>query len=626
MCESQYTPRFSMSVYYKEIANPTLPLLVDQGTVRNSNGDTGAYCFVYEDNLGEQIYKPEDIIAPSWKSERVLEQIALPIINVLREFHSRDLVHGNIRVSNLYNGGQKNYTAVRLGDCLSLPASMAQPVVYEPVERSMTDPISRGQGTLSDDLYSLGIIIAMHLRSYDPLKGKTDNEIISAKVVGGSYSALVGANDRFTGAILELLRGLLIDDPKQRWNIDEVSAWLDGRRLSPKQPAKKKKATRSITLGSIAYYYPTTLAHNIVLHPQESVKLIESSELTHWVERTLADEEMLLRLENAIRGASEGGTGVGYWDRLLPRVSIALDPDAPIRYKGVSFLLDGLGNALAEAFVQKRGLSIFTNLFKENILSFWVGACADLNMDMAGYSSQIDKCQSFLKQSGMQYGIERCLYFLNNSIHCLSPIIESYYARTPGDYLLALDDFAKNSDSLPGRILDKHACCFLLSKEARIIEPFTFDLSSHEDFRHVLGTAQALAAIQKYHKDIPAPHVTQWLVKLMDPVVMRFHNIDRQKKVRSELAKKQSSGNIQDILDVVENPDRIRNDQLDFRRAFKEYHGLSNELKHLEHRLKNPKFNAEKSGREWAATISGIVSVLIILGFIMVQFGADRPF
>jgi hypothetical protein len=627
-CDKRFTPRFDMSIHYQKIASPTLPLLLNQGVSRFSDGSPGPYCFIYEDTLGSPIYKSGDIIAPSWKADMVLEKIAHPIIDVLRDFHTRDMVHGNIRADNLYNGGKEDFKTVKLGDCLSLPASMAQPAVYETPERAMADPIGRGKGTIDDDLYSLGVIMAMHLRSYDPLKGKTDNQIINSKIVNGSYSALVGGNDRFSSGILELLRGLLIDDKKQRWSIDEVVAWLDGRRLSPKQTSKKKKAARAINFGDTSYYYQDTLAHNLVQNQAEAIKIIENNELSHWIERTLNDEEALERLNSAVKGASEGGTGVGYWDRLLPRVSIALSPHSPIRYKGISFLLDGLGDTMAEAFVQKRGLSTFSNLFGENILPYWISVCANLNMDVTRYSTQIDNCRNYMKQKGIQFGLERVLYYLNDSVHCLSPIIEEYQARTPVQYLESLNDYAtKYSGALPQKIIDKHAACFLVTKEQRIIEPFVFDLSSEETFRHILGSTQALAAIQKYHPEAKAaPAVTQWLVSLMDPVILRFHNKKRQKKIRSELDAKKMSGRIQDILDIIEDPKRIRDDQLDFRVAYKEYQRLDHELKGLELKLKNPRHNAEKSGREWAATISGIVSALVILGFIAINFGSQTPF
>lgn len=336
---------------------------------------------------------------------------------------------------------------------------------------------------------------------------------------------------------------------------------------------------------------------------------------------------MVHRLDNAIKGASEGGTGVGYWDRLLPRVSIALDPTAPIRYKGLSLSPNGIGTALAEAFVQKRGLATFSNIFTDNILNFWLTVCTDLNMDVSAHSARLDKCRSYLKQAGLSGGIERCLYYLNDSVHCLSPLVMRYMVRTPEDFMNAVENIAEKSpETLPVKLLDKHAACFLASKETRLIEPFIYDLSSDEDFKNILGMTQALAATQRLHNVGKLPHLTKWLVSIMEPVTQRFHSAKMRKQIKAELISKQNSGDIADLLSTIENPERIREDQMEFRRALRDYRILEGERIDLETKLKNPKSNAERSGREWAATISGIVAGLIILGFIMVHFGAERPF
>lgn len=625
--DPRYTPRVNVIHKYQEVANPNIARLVTYGVAKMPGEQPDSYALIYEANLGKRLYAHDDNLALGWKAERVLEKIAIPIIMALRDLQYRDLVHGNIRATNLYDGGKGNFDSIVLGDCLALPASMAQSVVYEPVERAMAEPIGRGEGTIEDDLYALGILLAMHLRSYDPLRGKSNNEIISAKVMHGSFSAMIGNNDRFSGGVLELLRGLLMDDQKQRWTLDEVMSWVDGRRLTPKQALKRKKASRALMLDGISYYYASTLAHNMVNKPQEAVSHIESNELSHWVERSLIDEEAHQRLQTAIEAAAEGGLGAGYWDRLLPRVSIAIDPDAPIRYKGMSFHPKALGNAMAESFIQKKGLANFIDLFNNGILYYWVTVSANLNKDISAFLHMIDKCRSFLKQRGIHYGIERCLYTCNPVVHCLSPLVENYFVRTPEEYLMALEEIAKKykDNDYPGRIIDKHAACFLIARDNRMIEPYTYDLGSEENFRHILGTLQVLATIQRISNTDRTPHLSQWISSLLGPVIDRFHSKSTRIALKKQIDAKKSSGDLSDILNIVESPEKIREDQHSFRTALKDYFLLETEVHKLNVQLKNPKFNAERSGREWAATIAGIVSALLILGFIMVHFGSETP-
>jgi len=388
-----------------------------------------------------------------------------------------------------------------------------------------------------------------------------------------------------------------------------------------------KKATRAINMNGTSYYYASTFAHNISNNPQETVNMVENHELSHWIERSLSDEAMLLRLENAIKTSTDGGLGAGYWDRLIPRISIALDPSAPIRFKGYSFFMDAFGDVLADAYIKKSGLTKLISFLTDTISLYWITECANLNMDISQNASEIDKGRGFLKSNTILNGVERCLYFYNDSIHCLSPIVKDYYCRTPVDYLNALESFAElNKDSLPDKIIDRHAACFLVERDSRVIEPFSYDLNAPDRFRYILANIQILGAIQKYSKVGKIPHVTQWLVQYIDPLIQRFHSAQLRKKIVSQLQAKKTSGDIQDIMDIIEDPQLIRDDQLDFRAALKEYRALKIERTQLESKLKNPRFNAEKSGREWAMTISGIVSTLIILGFIMVHYGTESPF
>ena len=625
ICNPRYTPRTNITKNYIEIANPKLPKLVAHGRAIMPDG-TACYCYIYKEELGLKIYNSDQDIARGWKAEKTLNLLALPILKILKDLQQRDITHGNIRATNLYNGGGNKFDSLMLGECLSTPASLNQPAIYEPIERAMSDPIGRGDGTIKDDLYALGVLIAMHMRNFDPLRGKSEDEIISAKVVNGSYGALVGSSDRLSSGLTDLLRGLLIDSEKTRWSLDDVFDWLDGRRLTVNPSVKIKKAPRAIKFDGISFFYAKTLAHKLLQKPQEAVHIIENHELTHWIERSLSNNEMLERVNLAISSAREGGTGVGYWDRLLPRISIALDPNAPIRYRSMSLHLNAIGNAMADAFAQKKGLNNFIELFNNGIIYFWISVCADLNMDINFYSQQFEKVKSYLRQKGITEGIERCLYYLNPSIHCLSPLVSEYFVTDPKEYLMSLEKVAEqNSGNWPSRIIDKHAACFLISRDSRLIEPFVYDLSSDLDYRYVLANLSILAGIQKYSELPPLPYVTDWVCSLLDPVINRYHDKETQKHIRDEILKKKATGNLTIILKIIESPEQIKKDQLSYRQAIISFREMDHEAINLKKKLERPKFYSERTGREWAATISGVISILVILGFIMVHFGTRGP-
>lgn len=620
ICNPQFTPRTNVTKHYKNFANPSLPQLIAYGRATMPNG-TGRYVYIYQDNLGKRLYEDDNEIAKGWKTDRVLESLLIPIVMALKELQQRDVTHGSIRATNLYDGNSNKFDKIKLGECLSAPGSFNQPALYEPIERAMADPIGRGEGTILDDLYSLGVVLAMHVRNFDPLRGKTEDEIISAKVVNGSYSALIGSSDRVASGISDLLRGLLIDVQKGRWTLEDVLDWLDGRRQNSKKQLKVKKAARAIEFGGTSFFYARTFAYQLMKKPQDAIPIIESNAMHHWVERSLADKDMLDRIALSFKAAEDMGKGVGYWDRLLPLLSISLDPYAPIRYRSLSFHIDALGNALADSFIKKKGLGNFMELFSNGIITFWITICMELKMDVAGYAKTFDIIRGYLKQNDMINGIERCLYFLNPSIHCLSPVVEDYYATDTNEYLISLESAAsKMSGKYPDKIIDKHAACFLISRDQKLIEPHTYDLSSKEQYRYVLANLKILAAIQKFNDIPPLPHMTEWFMELLESVIQRYHDTEQQKKIIADLAVKKENGKLSDILLAVESPEKIKKDQVTYRRAIVKYRELENERTTILKKLEKPKYFSERTGREWAATISGIISVLIIIGFLVVHY------
>ncbi len=620
ICNPKYTPRTNVTQHYQSHANSTLPQLVAYGRAIMPN-NTAGYVYIYKDTLGQRLYKNDTDIAKGWKTDKILENLLIPIVMSLKDIQQRDVTHGNIRASNLYNGGADDHSKIKLGECLSTPASFNQPVVYEPISRAMADPIGRGEGTIKDDLYSLGVLLAMHVRNFDPLKGKTDDEIITAKVVTGSYSALVGSSDRISSGISDLIRGLLTDIEKNRWSLEEVLGWLDGQRLNAKQTTKAKKAARGIKFDGTNFFYAKTLAHRLFQKPQDAAALIEGNELIHWIERSLSDKEMLNRVDLATLAAKEGGSGVGHWDRLLPLVSIALDPDAPLRYRSMALNLDAIGNVMASSFMQKKGLNNFVDLFSSGIIYFWLTTLEELNTDTAGIRQKFDKIRGFLRQRDMTNGIERCLYYLNPSIHCLSPTVSEYFATTPTEFAISLESAAESYGSnYPEKIIDQHTACFLISRDSRLVEPHAFDLSSDQDYRYTLACLNILTSIQRFNDVPPLPHVTKWICKLLEPVIDRYHDTEYQNKIHKDLLVKKETGILQDILTLVESPEKVKKDQITYRRAIVRYRELENEKVIIAKKLKKPKYFAERTGREWAATISGIISTLVIIGFLIVHY------
>ena len=155
----------------------------------------------------------------------------------LDELHSRDIYHRAIRHDNLFFRDDQRQDVV-LGEFVSSPPGFDQPIAYETIERSMAD-----EGPRHWSCRRRYVCLWCGPRRNDAKKHtdpKFKRKSINAKITDTSYQTLVG-NDLITGTLLDAIRGLLNDDPSQRWGIEELENWRDGRRAPPPNPFGRLK-------------------------------------------------------------------------------------------------------------------------------------------------------------------------------------------------------------------------------------------------------------------------------------------------------------------------------------------------------------------------------------------------
>lgn len=616
--ENHLVPRSNVAEKFSNILSTGIVRLISYGVTFWPPADGERYVFVYENNMGKPLMKSLKDGGLDWKADRAMASFIKPMISTLLDLRDADMVHGCINPMNIFDGNSPTAEKVILGECLSAPPSYNQPSVFEPIERAMADPISRGKGTIADDLYSFGVSLTMILRSRDPLAGMSEEEVIRQKIELGSYGALTG-KDRFTGSILELLRGLLYDDWRQRWTLDEVMSWLDGQRLSPKQSSKKQKASRPLHFDEKRYYRPTLLAMDLHKSDAEAAQMIDGGHLEQWVDRSLEDNLTKGRLEEALNSARENGRGPGYWDRLMCRVSMALDPDAPIRFKGLSMQPEGVQYALAETMAFKRDIVPFIELINQQLVMTWIGHHNDPNVDVGSLINKFDSCRAFLRQNNMGYGIERCLYFVCPECPCQSEILQGYYVRTPEDFMYAMEGIASQPKK-PDLFIDRHIAAFLSVKDKRNIDPYFIELNSSEYHKKVLGNVKVLATIQKRSRMESFPMLAQWAASILRPVYERLHDRELRVKMKEKVDKLAKSGDLIKIVTVLDHNETWQRDFIAFRKAMDEYSDLSQENIELEHKMKKPEVFGRDTGREVAAIVAGLLSGIIILAFAFMHF------
>lgn len=609
ICDHSLTPRRLESSKYVKIKQSSLVKLVGYGQVYWPHFEAQRYCFIYENTLGQAALKPADeLLALGWKPDDVITNFAYPLITVLMAMHNIDLVHGEIWPGNIFYNGDPRADKAKLGECLSAPSSYNLPALYEPIERALADPIGRGIGSLTDDLYSLGVSLAVMIRKNDPMLGKSDQEIIEHKIEKGSYVTLL-SKDRLSGATLELLRGLLYDDPNQRWTLDDIESWMDGRRLSPKQSPKRVKATRPLTLNDVKYIRPELLAKDMTDHEDEASRMIERGDLTQWIERAIEDKTVKVRVEQMIDEVKTYDRTEGYNARVSTALATALYPEIPIHYRSLKFHPNAFGKALTHAYIHQKNFQDYIDILR----NMFTVSCLRVQKSgtVSALITKFDSAKNFINQTALNSGVERCLYYLNHETQCLSPILERYHVLTPEDLLVAFEDICKNEK--PNILFDRHIYAFLSVKDRRNIDPYLTDLSSKDSYKRRLGQLRVLATIQKRAGLDKCPALAEWLSLHLKDVYERFHDSKKQQSIEKQIDKLKKAGDLTKIALFFDDPKIFQTDLSNFYQAMQDYQFLEGEQTKIKSKLEKGNNYGHRSGEQVASVVAMIAAFIIMV-------------
>ncbi|HYG85732.1 MAG TPA: serine/threonine protein kinase [Azospirillum sp.] len=614
ICSGGVLPRSDVASTFANVDSPAIMKLLDWGVVDWPPDRARRFCLVFEKPAGRRLMNSLAEPIEPIPEEQLTRQVVQMVVGALRELSGRGVTHGAIRPTNLFYRELASGTLM-LGEGVSAPSGFGQPALLETIERGMAIPAGRGNGTIGDDLYSLGVTLLILLLGRNPVTGLDDEALVQAKIERGSYPALVGQM-RLPLGIGEVIRGLLVDDPKQRWTLNDLDLWLSGRRLSPKQPQIPKRGARPMEFQGQDYWYCRTLARAFTRTPAAATTVIESGELDKWLRRSMGDDIRADAVANAIQTASSGKGGSAA-DRLVARVCMALDPPAPIRYRGKAMLPDGFGPVLAEAFLRGEPLQPVADVIVNQLPMFWVNVQTEFRPEFVPLVHAFDQLRTFLDRTAPGLGLERVLYEANPTMPCISPLVQDQYPMTPPDVLRALD--LKASGGERGKEpIDRHIAAFLTARHKRTEEMLYSQLSASVDpIRRVIAMLTILADVQVRTATEPLPHLSAWMVSLLDPAFRRFHSRQQQEEVRRQAEAAAHNGRLGELLKIVDDPNALRRDKSEFEAAQLAYREADTEIEKLRRLLADRDSIIEGTGRQVAAIASSLISTLLVAGIIV---------
>ena len=483
--------------------------------------------------------------------------------------------------------------------------------MYEPLERAISMPLGRGTGTHLDDCYSFGMTLAVMVLGQNPFKGMTDDEIIRLKIERGSFGAVVG-NKRLQPSHIELLRGLLADDSRQRWTATDLEQWQSGRRLTPKNTDAGKRASRGLAFSGKEYWQSRPLATGLSTNVVDAVKILENGTVDKWLRRSLNDEDRADRLTEAMDSLKESGKTANYEEQLVARSCIALDPSAPIRYRGVSTMPAGIANLLVDALATGSNIQALSEIISSQLVTLWVEMQPEPKPEYIALAQQFERMRNLIDKTSFGNGLERIAYELNPGLPCLSPLIRSQYVTAPKHVLPALERAASGANR-SREPMDRSLASFLIVRDRRSEVLFESMAAPESSPRRGIAYLTLFSEMQYRYGPDNLPNLAQWILPFLDVSINRFLGKELKEQLRAQIREAATRGDLGILLQLIDDPRRVERDKQDFMAARMLYLNTLKEVASIEHKLNNRNIIIQSMGKPLAATLCSFIAIIFVV-------------
>lgn len=548
--------------------------------------------------------------------EDLLRKILPSLCETIQELSDKGVYHGNINPDTIFFN-PTNPVQTMLGDfCSSLPG-LLQSALFESTERAMTDPEGRGVGDAQDDIYALGVSTALMLHGKNPFTTWTRDEILDERLGTSSY-AMLTKGVRINPGVAEFLRGTLEDSPKQRWTIDQLTSWASGSRATSRSKATVRKAARALVFNGKKFFTPRPLAAELHKNPTELVEMIEKGELSKWIERSLSNSELASRIDAVMARIGGREESAGFMQKLCTEVAMILDPTAPIRHLGKAVMPMGIGGALHFALATNQDPKPYINIIKYKYAWAWLGNEANVTLGTPDVLHKFDSCSKIIQRKGLTQGVERVLYTLIDNAPCLSPNFANSYAITPRHIAHSIN-LIDERDTID--LVDKHIANFILNYENKDQSGVIKYISDSDEIMRNLAILTLYHGIVSRHaQGTTLKNLTKRLAPMTKKVAQRFKNKNKMDDVIKKIDTAADHGDINELMDLVDNPKTLRDDDISFARAKQAFEKLTRERLDLEKGLAQASYGLA-SGREIAAVVSSGLAAIFTLLVVIMKFG-----
>ncbi len=563
---------------------------------------------------GSPLLQSMDSKTQYWTVREIKRDFLMPIMDLLRRMQEDRLTHRNIRPTNLYR--RESDGSVVSGQIYSAPPGFEQPSMFESIERAMCPPISRGIGDLSDELFALGVTIMVLGLGFNPVAGMDEEELLQQRIAVGSYNALLGSN-KIHADLAPVVRSLLRDEEHERWSLPDLSNWVNSGRVNPTQPLPETRADRRLEFNGRTAHTGRELAHHLSSDWDAAIKFASDNVIELWVDRSLKNRELSKEISECGLIGSSGPRKMTD-DIRLSRVIMKLDPTGPIRFRGMTVMPDAIGPASSLALREKGLSGDYTDLVLGKMMSFWHEAQPRPKTWMLTASEVVDKAANFLSDSAPGFSIERCVYELNPALPCLSPLLKGRVPLQPRELMECIERHAETDELL----FDRHIAAFLAARITGRVDRELHDYArASGDAQKSMAQLRLLAYVQSKNSAVVTKELFRIFLDKLQPTLSSYRNVRLRDELLKDAKKAASRGRLSDLVQIVDNAKKRRWDERGAVAAGRRHAALEIEISKMQTDGEQLQRQANLLGRQIAANVSSVVSMLVIAALVFSRIG-----
>lgn len=574
ICNKSYMPRYSILKNLQNFKGNLLLTPIDMVSVNvpydNDNSKKVGFIFK-KPNIGK-------LALNNQISFKDIKSIVIPsFIATMSELEALGISHRAIRTDNVFFSLEDKKFI--FGECISAPPGMNNPAVFEEVDRQLCNPFLRGNGNTASDCYSFGVLLVAMLNGSVPHINTSYFDLANMKSEKGSFVTLMMFNALSNYAGKEILQGLLHDDPKIRWGIDDVREWLQGF-SKIKNFVHRSNKTTPLKIFNQKIVSVKQFIIFVIKNWKKCEEGIEVKKIKDWVNKNFSDKIFSEKINLLFHTAGHLVTSKnGLNGFMLSSICCYINAGGPIIWNNLVFMPDAINYLIIYCLFEVNFQKDLKEIARIKLLSYLTNNVFDIKN--LKNTVEIFEQELISNVSGLEY----CLYEFNESLPCMSPLLRNSVVFNPENLLAALEENSEFLNRL--ELIDSHIVTFVYKvlKNDKTFSTYGINNISTD----INQQLKILISIEEISKIKTHPNLTMKILDICSDFIDEYKNKNTRKELKAMLdAPSTKKLTFKAIYDLINNISLLNKDRKDFQNAKKKYKMLDQQIKKIElYYLKN---------------------------------------